>query len=83
MGREPGDYSEFLIVAVSKEKTPDKAIINMTDNQRLIDELGKVEANMPRILAVKSGEVDPIFCGQCDYCKSVKQLSGAIHYSEL
>ena len=83
MGREPGDYSEFLIVAVSKEKTPDKAIINMTDNERLVKELAEVEVNMPRILAVKSGEVDPIFCGQCDYCKSVKQLSGAIHYSEL
>ena len=83
MGREPGDYSEFLIVAVSKEKTPDKAIINMTDNARLIEELGKVEANMPRILAVKSGEVDPIRCEDCDYCRSTKVLSGAIHYSEL
>jgi len=82
-GREPGDYSEFLIVAVSKEKQPDKAIINMTDNERLIKELAQVEANMPRILTVKAGVDDPVFCGHCDYCRSVKQLSGAIHYSEL
>ena len=82
-GREPGDYSEFLIVAVSKEKQPDKAIINMTDNARLVEELAKVEANMPRILAVKSGEVEPVRCEGCDFCRSTKQLSGAIHYSEL
>ena len=83
MNREPGDYSEFLIVAVSKEKQPDKAIINMTDNARLVEELAKVEVNMPRILAVKAGVEEPVFCGQCDYCRSVKQLTGAIHYSEL
>ena len=82
-GREPGDYSEFLIVAVSKEKQPDKAVINMADPERLVKELAQVEANMPRILAVKAGVEEPVFCGQCDYCKSVKQLSGAIHYSEL
>lgn len=82
-GREPGDYSEFLIVAVSKEKQPDKAIINMTDNDRLAEELAKVEANMPRILAVKSGEVEPVRCENCDYCRSTKILTAAVHYSEL
>lgn len=83
MDRDEGDYSEFLIVAVSKEKQPDKAIINMTDHARLEVELADVEAHMPRILAVKAGIEKPIFCQCCDYCRSVKQLSGAIHYSEL
>jgi len=83
MGRPEGDYSEFLIVAVSKEKQPDKAIINMTDNDRLAKELAKVEANMPRILAVKSGAEEPTRCENCDYCRSTKMLSGAIHYTEL
>ena len=83
MGRDEGDWSEFLIVAVSKEKQPDKAIINMTDTDRLIKELAQVEANMPRILAVKSGEVEAVRCEGCDYCRSTKQLTAAIHYSEL
>ena len=83
MGRSEGDWSEFLVVAVSKEKSPDKAIINMTDPERLVRELAEVERNMPRILAVKAGEVEPIHCGQCDYCRSVKVLTKAIHYSEL
>jgi len=83
MGRDEGDWSEFLIVAVSKEKTPDKAIINMTDHERLVKELAEVEANMPRIIAVKSGEVEPIRCENCDYCRSTKILSKPMHYSEL
>ena len=83
MGRVEGDWSKFLIVAVSKEKYPDKAVINMTDPERLAKELAQVEANMPRILAVKAGVEEPIFCGQCDYCRSVKQLNGAIYYTEL
>ena len=83
MGREPGDYSEFLIVAVSKEKQPDKAVINMTDPERLVKELAEVEVNMPRILAVKAGVEEPIRCEACDYCRSTKQLTGAVHYSEL
>src|SRR5665648_798980 len=35
-GREPGDWLDFYIVAVSKEKFPDKAVINTTDPERLI-----------------------------------------------
>jgi len=83
MGRPEGDWSEFLIVAVSKEKSPDKAIINMTDPERLVRELAEVERNMPRILAVKAGEVEPIRCENCDFCRSSKVLTKAIHYSEL
>ena len=82
-GRSEGDYSEFLIVAVSKEKQPDKAIINMTDFTRLSVELAEVEINMPRILAVKAGEVEAVRCEVCDYCKATKVLTKAIHYSEL
>ena len=83
MGRAEGDWSKFLIVAVSKEKYPDKAVINMTDPERLVKELADVEANMPRILAVKAGIEEPVRCEVCDYCRSTKMLSGAIHYTEL
>jgi len=83
MDRDEGDWPEFLIVAVSKEKQPDKAIIDMTDHDRLVKELAQVEANMPRIIRVKAGLGEPVRCGNCDYCRSTKMLSGAIHYSEL
>ena len=82
-GREEGDWPEFLIAAVSKEKHPDKCIINMTDPDRMVAELAEIEANMPHILEVKSGKVEPKRCGTCDYCRSTKVLTGSIHYSEL
>ncbi|MCO1599852.1 PD-(D/E)XK nuclease-like domain-containing protein [Desulfosporosinus nitroreducens] len=83
MGRDEGDWSEFLIVAVSKEKSPDKAIINMTDPERLVKELAEVEANMPRIIAVKSGLEEPRRCECCDYCRATKVLTKVVKYTEL
>ncbi len=83
MGRAPRDWSEFLIVAVSKEKSPDKAIISLTDVARLEIELAQVEVAMPRIIRVKAGLEEPIRCERCDYCRSTKVLTGPVHYSEL
>jgi hypothetical protein len=83
MGRAPRDWLEFLIVAVSKEKSPDKAIINLTDVARLEVELAQVELAMPRIIRVKAGLEEPIRCERCDYCRSTKVLTAAVHYSEL
>ena len=83
MGRAPRDWSEFLIVAVSKEKFPDKAIINLTDVARLDVELAQVHLAMPRIIRVKTGLEEPTRCERCDYCRSTKVLTGSVHYSEL
>jgi len=83
MGRAPRDWFEFLIVAVSKEKSPDKAMINLTDVTRLAVELAQVEVAMPRIIRVKAGLEAPIRCERCAYCRSTKVLTGPVHYSEL
>lgn len=80
-GRE--SWLDFLIVAVSKEKTPDKEIISLTDENRYCEELAQIEVNMPRILAVKAGIETPTRCENCSYCRSTKMLTGAIHYTEL
>lgn len=76
------EWLEPLIVAVSKEDVPDKAIINF-DNERLAIELEEIEANMPRIIAVKQGLEKPNRCDRCDYCRSTKKLNKILHYSEL
>ncbi len=62
MGRAAEDWSEFMLVAVSKEKYPDKAVLNITNQTRLTAELAAVEANMPRIIALKAGLEAPIRC---------------------
>jgi len=83
MGRAAEDWSEFMIVAVSKEKFPDKAVINLTDPTRLAAELAAVQANMPRILALKAGLEEPIRCENCNYCRSTKVLNKVIQYAEV
>lgn len=80
-GREA--HRDFLVVAVSKEKVPDHAIIDLTDPGRIQEELDKIKANMSTILAVKSGNEAPERCECCDYCKMTKKVSKIIHYSEL
>lgn len=82
-GRPEYDWLDFYIVAVSKETVPDKEVIDMKDPERYIRELEQVKANMPRILQVKAGEIEPIRCETCDYCKSTRKLTKPIHYSVL
>jgi hypothetical protein len=74
--------ADGYVVAVTKEDIPDKAIISI-DQERIAIELEMVQATIPRILKVKSGEESPIGCGSCNYCKSVKKLDRVIHFSEL
>jgi hypothetical protein len=83
MGRPEGDWGQFFIVAVSKESCPDKEVIDMFDRDRYIIELEQVKVNMPRILAVKAGEIEPVRCERCDYCRSTRQLTGTVHYTQL
>ena len=72
----------FFIVAVSKEKEPDIQVIAC--EQSLLDEaLAEVESNVPKILALKNNEIDPIRCEQCDYCKHTKVLKVPIWSSDL
>jgi len=64
----------FYLVAITKEKTPDFAVMQLP--QHILDTALKVvEAKIERFDLIKSGEVDPIRCGHCDYCKSTKILT--------
>lgn len=72
-----------IVVAVSKEDPPDKAIISMADHDRAEMELQMIRLNMPHILAVKHGIDKPSRCEKCDYCRATKVVSKIIHYSKL
>lgn len=84
LNRQGEDYFSPHIIAVSKEEPPDIAIIHM-GTDFIEDKLFEVEMKLPHILEVKTGQVEPIRCEQCAYCRSTKQLKkvGIIHYSEL
>lgn len=76
-------WAEPFIVAVSKEDPPDKAIISLSDPHRFQTELSQVEQNMPRILQVKAGVIEPNRCERCAYCRETKHLNRVIHYKEI
>ncbi|GCL71765.1 hypothetical protein PN4B1_16700 [Paenibacillus naphthalenovorans] len=76
------DRLEPLILAVSKEDEPDKALICF-DEQMIEQELTKVHENLPRIIEVKNGEREPERCERCRYCRKTKKVQGMIHYMSL
>lgn len=60
------------IIAVSKKDIPNVRWIEMFSDEaeRLKEyELEQLEMNIERISKVKNGEVEPTYCGKCDYCK--------------
>ncbi len=67
----------FYIVAVTKEKVPDVAVIQIP--QHVLDTALKiVEAKIDRFDLVKMGEIEPERCGKCEYCKTTKLLTAPI-----
>ena len=64
----------FYLAAVTKERVPDIAVVEIP-NHILEAALGLVEAKIDRFDLIKSGDVEPIRCEKCDYCKSSKILT--------
>lgn len=69
-----GKKLPFYIVAVTKEKVPDVAVIEIP--QHVLDmALDVVAAKIDRFDLIKTGDIDPEGCGRCDYCKKSKLLT--------
>ena len=77
-----GERLPFFIAALSKEKVTDKEVIWLPDNM-LSDRLKEIESNMPRLKALKAGEVEPVRCENCDYCTATRKLTGPINVYDL
>ena len=69
----------FYIVAVTKEKVPDIAVIRLP--QHVLDTaLAIVESKIDEFDLVKSGEIPPKRCEHCQYCKETKILTEPMVY---
>lgn len=77
-----GKKLPVYIAAATKEEEPNIEIIHV-DDQTLGDSLSLIENDIPRILALKAGDVEPDRCGKCNYCIHTKVLTAPIHYSQL
>ena len=73
------DPLPFYIAAVTKERVPDIKVIHIPEH--VLDAAFKmVEAKIDRFELIKKGEVEPVRCEKCDYCKSTKILTGPEEY---
>lgn len=70
------------IVAVTKEKQPDKALIHLPDYM-MAAALDSVVDLIPQFQVMKQHPETAPRCGKCDWCKSVKQIQGAVDADEL
>ncbi|MFV0518449.1 MAG: PD-(D/E)XK nuclease-like domain-containing protein [Aminipila sp.] len=71
----------FYLAAATKERVTDFDVFQIPQN--ILDEaLDEVAIQMPRFVKVKKGLEEPIYCGKCDYCKSIKQAK-IRSYTEL
>ena len=75
---EGRDIATYLAV-ITKQDPPDKEIISIPRWRRL-ELLEEVEKSMPRLIAVKSGEIPPRRCGVCEYCRATKMLTDPIDF---
>ena len=74
-----GERLPFYLVAATKEKNPDKDVIQIT--QPVLDAAMKiVEAKIDRFDLIKTGEIEPKRCESCDYCKQTKILTAPSIY---
>lgn len=69
----------FYIVAATKEKTPDIGIFQIP--QHILDAALKVVENtIDRFDLVKNGDIEPIRCEVCDWCKNTKVINSPTIY---
>ena len=76
-----GEHLPFYLAVATKERMIDLDIFQIT--QPVLDiALREIEQNIEHYARVKYGQEEPVYCGKCDYCKSVK-AARIRNYSEL
>jgi hypothetical protein len=77
-----GRMLPFVLVGGTKETATNIEAMYIPDED-LAFALSEVEALSPRYAAIKKGEIAPVGCGKCNYCRSVKRLEGITHYKKI
>ena len=75
-----GEKLPFYLAVVTKEKVMDRDIWQVP--QSTLDMALRQVENIGRYADIKAGLIEPVRCGKCDYCKSIKQAS-VRNYNEL
>ena len=79
-----GPRLPVYLAAADKKKVPNHEIIAFDESGRDFEPiLYEVERNVPRILELKAGKVEPDRCEVCDYCLATKKLSKPVYFRSL
>lgn len=70
------------IVAVEKNDNPLKAVIKV-DERYTLPKLEEIEYNLERIKTLRSGDVEPVGCGECEYCRKNSKVTKILTIDEL
>jgi len=76
-----GERLPFYLAVATKERVTDLDIFQIPQST-LDAALTEIAQQMDHYIMVKQGIVEPEYCGQCDYCKSVK-AARIRNYNEL
>lgn len=74
-----GHDAPFVIVAASKEPEPSIICTYVPDTDLAIA-LYQVQTMSERYAAIKRGEIEPVGCGKCEYCRNRRKLTSIQHY---
>lgn len=77
-----GEKLPCILAFITKEDSPELKLCYI-DQMTLDHALNEVEMNMSSVLMVKNGEVEPIPCGKCDYCKATEPIEEVINIADL
>lgn len=75
---EDNDLETYLAV-VTKQDPPDKDVIHIPKWRR-VELLKEIERDLPRIIGIKEGRIQPQRCGVCEYCRATKMLTEPIDF---
>ena len=77
-----GNHLPFFIAGATKEDEPDIGIFQIPQGY-LDAALDLVKELAPRYQSIKNGEIEPVRCEHCDYCKRTKVLTKIISLEDL
>ncbi len=79
--QQTGKKLPFIIAALTKEKISERALLNIPQED-MDAKLEEIKEYLPRLQALKKGEIEPISCGHCQYCKSKAKVTKIFNYKD-
>lgn len=77
-----GHKLPFFLAVATKEREADLRILSIGQSD-LDVKLAEVEEFAPKYQRIKLGELPPVRCEHCDYCRSTRRLTSIMDYREL